>query len=100
MSFFYRKSVKLGPFPRHKSCPESHGGFDFESAEVLHRSSAQRVRLSEIPQLPQSLAELSQLWAVERDARSELHGHISTLIKVPFLGTFFLPYKPNASILK
>jgi hypothetical protein len=62
MSFFYRKSVKLGPFPRHKSCPESHGGFDFESAEVLQRGSAQGLRLSEIPQLPQSLAELSG-WA-------------------------------------
>jgi hypothetical protein len=46
-----------------KSGPESHGGFDFESAEVLYRASAQGLRLSEIPQLPQSLAELGRLGA-------------------------------------
>ena len=42
-----------------KSGSQSHSGLDFESAEVLYRASAQGLRLSEIPQLPQSLAELS-----------------------------------------
>jgi hypothetical protein len=59
-----------------KSGPESHGGFDFESAEVLYRASAQGLRLSEIPQLPQSLAELSRLGALDRAARSGLRQHI------------------------
>ena len=65
-----------------KSGAESHGGFDFESAEVLYRASAQGLRLSEIPQLPQSLAGLSRLGALDRAARSglrqniELHGPV------------------------
>ena len=83
-----------------KSGPESHGGFDFESAEVLYRASPQGLRLSEIPLLPQSIPELSRLGAVHRAALSGLRRHISILKKVPVLGTFFLPFTPNASILK
>ena len=83
-----------------KSGSQSHGGLDFESAEILYRASAQGLRLSEILQLPQSLAELSRLGALDRAACSGLRRHISTLKKVPVLGTFFLPYKPIASILK
>jgi HTH-type transcriptional regulator/antitoxin HigA len=42
-----------------KSGSQSHGGFDFESAEVLYRASAQGLRLSEIPELPQSIPEIA-----------------------------------------
>ena len=42
-----------------KSGAESHGGLDFESAEVLYRAGAQGLRLSEIPQLPQSIPEIA-----------------------------------------
>jgi hypothetical protein len=83
-----------------KSGAESRGGFDFESAEVLYRASAQGLRLSKIPQLPQSLAELSRLGALDRAARSGLRQHFSTFRKVPNLGTFFLPLTPIGSILK
>ena len=49
-----------------KSGSQSHGGLDFESAEILYRAGAQGLRLSEIPQLPQSIPELSRLGAVDR----------------------------------
>ena len=42
---------------------EGHGGFDFEQAEAHYRAGAQGIRLSEIPQLPQQLRELSRLSA-------------------------------------
>jgi len=51
---------------------QSHGGFDFESAEILYRAGAQGLRFSEIPQLPQSIPELSRLASVDRSARSHL----------------------------
>jgi hypothetical protein len=86
-AFRFRKEGKYAAHPveaalryhrsqAEKSGPESHGGFDFESAEVLYRASAQGLRLSEIPQLPQSLAELSRLGALDRAARSGLRQHI------------------------
>jgi hypothetical protein len=45
---------------------EGHGSFDFEQAEAHYRAGAQGLRLSEIPQLPQKLRELSRLSAVDR----------------------------------
>ena len=80
-AFRFRKEDKYAAHPieaalryhrsqAEKSGEESHGGFDFESAEVLYRASAQGLRLSEIPQLPQSLAGLSRLGALDRAARS------------------------------
>jgi hypothetical protein len=110
-AFQFRKEGKYAAHPveaalryhrsqAEKSGSESHGGFDFESAEVLYRASAQGLRLSEIPQLPQSLAELRRPGALDRAARSCFRGHISNPRKVPFLGTFFLPFTPFASILK
>ncbi len=51
---------------------QSHGVLDFESAEIIYRTGAQGLRLSEIPQLPQSIPELSRLGAVDRTARSHL----------------------------
>ena len=44
---------------------QSHGGFDFETAEILYRAGAQGLRFSEIPQLPQSIPELSRLASVD-----------------------------------
>ena len=71
-----------------KSGSESHGGFDFQSAEILYRAGAQGLRLSEIPQLPQSIPELSRLSAVDRAARSGLRRHNSLLKKFPFWELF------------
>ena len=51
---------------------EGDGSFDFKSAESLYRAGAQGLRLSEIPQLPQNLRELSRLGAVDRAARTHL----------------------------
>jgi len=51
---------------------EGHGGVGFEQAEAHYRAGAQRLRLSEIPQLPQQLRELSRLGAVDRAGRKAL----------------------------
>ena len=51
---------------------EGHGGLDFETAGSLHRSGAQGLRLSEIPQLPQNLRELSRLGAADRAGRTAI----------------------------
>jgi hypothetical protein len=61
---------------------ESHGGIDFQQAEAHYRAGAQGLRLSEIPQLPQQLRELSRLASVDRAGRkslrqwSEEQGHV------------------------
>ena len=98
-AFRFRKEGKYASHPveaalryhrsqAQKSGPESHGGFDFESAEILYRAGAQGLRLSEIPELPQSIPELSRLGAVDRAARSGLRRHISTLKKFPIWELF------------
>lgn len=51
---------------------EGHGGCGFEEAEAHYRAGAQGLRLSEIPQLPQQLRELSRLSSVDRAGRSTL----------------------------
>lgn len=51
---------------------EGHGGCGFEEAEAHYRAGAQGLRLSEIPQLPQQLRELSRLSSVDRAGRSAL----------------------------
>lgn len=51
---------------------ESHGGIDFQQAEAHYRAGAQGLRLSEIPQLPQQLRELSRLAEVDRAGRKSL----------------------------
>ena len=51
---------------------EGHGGRGFEEAEAHYRAGAQGLRLSEIPQLPQQLRELSRLSSVDRAGRSAL----------------------------
>ncbi|MCX6853580.1 MAG: hypothetical protein NTV80_01595 [Verrucomicrobia bacterium] len=58
--------------PAEISGEESHGGLDFEQAEAHYRAGAQGIRLSEIPQLPQQLRELSRLSVVDRAGRSTL----------------------------
>jgi hypothetical protein len=61
---------------------EGHGGFGFEQAEAHYRAGAQGLRLSEIPQLPQHLRELSRLSPVDRAGRKALrnwaeeHSHV------------------------
>ena len=51
---------------------EGHGGCGFEQAEAHYRAGAQGLRLSEIPQLPQQLRELSRLGSVDRAGRKAL----------------------------
>jgi hypothetical protein len=51
---------------------EGHGGCGFEEAEAHYRAGAQGLRLSEIPQLPQQLRELSRLGPVDRAGRKAL----------------------------
>jgi hypothetical protein len=51
---------------------EGHGGCCFEEAEAHYRAGAQGLRLSEIPQLPQQLRELSRLGIVDRAGRKAL----------------------------
>lgn len=61
---------------------EGNGGLGFEEAEGHYRTGAQGLRLSEIPQLPQKLRELSRLSAVDRAGRkalrkwAEISGHV------------------------
>lgn len=61
---------------------EGHGGLGFEEAEAHYRAGAQGLRLSEIPQLPQQLRELSRLGPFDRAGRkllrkwAEACGHI------------------------
>ena len=54
------------------SVEEGHGGFGFEAAEAHYRAGAQGIRLSEIPQLPQQLRELSRLGPGDRAGRKAL----------------------------
>jgi len=51
---------------------EGHGGYGFREAEAHYRAGAQGLRLSEIPQLPQQLRELSRLAPVDRAGRISL----------------------------
>ena len=51
---------------------EGHGGSDFEQAEAQYRAGAEGLRLSEIPQLPRRLRELSRLSTVDRAGRRTL----------------------------
>ena len=53
-------------------CDEGHGGLRFEQAEAHYRAGAQGLRLSEIPQLPQQLRELSRLAQVDHAGRRTL----------------------------
>jgi hypothetical protein len=51
---------------------ESHGGLDFQSAEGIYRAGAQGVPLPQVPQLPQSLVELTRLRSLDQAARRHL----------------------------
>lgn len=52
--------------------PEGLDGHGFQAAESYYRAGAQGLRLSEIPQLPQSLIQLSRLGSVDRAGRLSL----------------------------
>ena len=51
---------------------KSNSSIYFEQAEAQYRTGAQGLRLSEIPQLPQQLRELTRLVAVDRAGRKAL----------------------------
>ena len=53
-------------------CQQGHVELRFEQAEAHYRAGAQGLRLSEIPQLPQQLRELSRLSPVDRAGRKAL----------------------------
>jgi hypothetical protein len=76
-SSFYASHPVEAALRYHSAQAETPGeagddSFDFESAESLYRAGAQGLRLSEIPQLPQNLRELSRLGALDRAARTRL----------------------------
>ena len=56
----------------HGPCDEGHGELRFEQAEAHYRAGAQGLRLSEVPQLPQQIRELSRLSAVDRAGRKAI----------------------------
>lgn len=58
--------------PAEISGKEGHGCDGFTEAEAHYRAGAQGLRLSEIPQLPQQLCELSRLGPVDRAGRKAL----------------------------
>lgn len=51
---------------------ESHGSLDFQSAESIYRAGAQGLPLPQIPQLPQSVVELTRLRSHDQDTRRHL----------------------------
>ncbi len=51
---------------------KGHGGCGFEEAEGHYRAGAQRLRLSEIPQLAEQLRELSRLGPLDRAGRKAI----------------------------
>lgn len=53
-------------------CEESHRGLDFRSAEGVYRAGAQGLPLPQIPQLPQSVVELTRLRSHDLEARRHL----------------------------
>ena len=53
-------------------CEESHRGLDFRSAEGVYRAGAQGLPLPQIPQLPQSVVELTRLRSHDLEARRQL----------------------------
>jgi Serine/Threonine/Tyrosine Kinase found in polyvalent proteins len=55
---------------------EGHACLGFEQAEAHYRAGAQGLRLSEIPQLPQQLRELSRLGVVDRAGRRTLRNWV------------------------
>lgn len=61
----------------HRAESQAHGeegncDFDFKSAEDLYRAGAQGLRLSEIPELPEQLRQLSRLEVLDRAGRTHL----------------------------
>ena len=68
---------------------ESHSGLHFEQAEAHYRAGAQGLRLSEIPQLPQQLRELSRLSAVDRTGRKTLRNWVEKTGHVIDAAEFF-----------
>jgi hypothetical protein len=71
---------------------EGHGGLDFETASRIHRAGAQGLRLPEIPQLPQRIAELSRLapldWAGRTALRRWAEDHGPVIDETEFLDTW------------
>ncbi len=66
--------------PADSPCQQGHGELRFEQAEAHYRAGAQGLRLSEIPQLPQQLRELSRLSTVDRAGRKALRQWAEYLI--------------------
>lgn len=77
-------------FADHLGAPgeESHRGLDFQSAEGIYRAGAQGLPLPQIPQLPQSLVELTRIraldWAARRHLRVWVESHAATFDETAF----------------
>lgn len=65
-----------------KSGEEGHGSLDFVQAETYYRAGTQGLPLSQIPELPQKIRELSRLSPLDRTGRESLrkwaenYGHV------------------------
>lgn len=68
---------------------EGHCGLGFQSAEGIYRAGAQGLPLPQIPQLPESVVELTRLRAVDQAARKHLRlwaeTHAATFDEAAFL---------------
>ena len=81
-----RRLCKGSPVPGE----EGHDCLGFKSAESQYRSGAQGLRLSQIPQLPQSVVQLSRLSVVDKAGRAAirrwLENHGQFFDEAEFLG--------------
>ncbi len=68
---------------------EGDGCFGFREAEGYYRAGAQGLRLSEIPQLPRNIRELSRLGVVDREGRKALRKWAGTAGHVYDEASFF-----------
>ena len=78
-----RISRKYARFPVQYCCQQLYRGFppsgeesvdcvDFQAAEGVYRAGSQGLQLSEIPELPQSLIQLSRLRVIDKAGRAKL----------------------------
>jgi hypothetical protein len=83
------------------SGPACNASVGFEQAEGVYRAGSQGLHLSEIPQLPQQLRELSRLSAVDRAGRKALRSWAAdvsfTIDEVDFLNRWEARGRPDGA---
>jgi hypothetical protein len=83
LSKLYDRHPVQSTLDRFRACFPGSGptGVDclgFESAEGIYRAGAQGLRLSQVPQLPESVAQLSRLSVVEQAGRKAIRASIES----------------------